>query len=258
LTTVQLIIGMPGENDGTVFETIDFLKEVAPYIKRWEKKAPSSSISINYAQALPGTPLYEIGRQQGLIGKNIDDEEQYLLRISDTDAYSQDHFVNLTGLPLLKVLLWRHLIVAHIDAYHYKVQSGNEKGYSFLQVVSYYTQIVGNRLRRLLIKKPSPKIHDSGYFNISRWVTFAPLLLNPLTSIIFRPVLFTAVLIYNLKSPKFVMQRLVFEYIPWIFKADLSELTKFDKSLRKIVAIVPSDSGQEAHSKMMLSLRKGQ
>jgi len=256
MTTVQLIIGMPGENDDTISETIDFLKEVAPYIKHWEKNAPSSRISINYAQALPGTPLYEIGRQHGLIGKNIDGEEKYLVGISNTDAYSQDHFINFTGLPMLKVLLWRHLMVATIDAYHYQLRSENKKGYSFLEVIMFYAKMAANRLQRLLIKTPFPKVQDSGYFNISRWITFAPLLLNPMTKTIFYPLLTTSIIAYNMKKPLFAM-RLVFEYGAWKLKRHSSGLTKLNKSLRKIVAIVPSGSGQETDSKMMLPLRKG-
>ena len=37
-------------------------------------------------------------------------EEKYLLDISDKDAYDNDHFINFTHQPLLKVYTWRHMI----------------------------------------------------------------------------------------------------------------------------------------------------
>ena len=32
-------------------------------------------ISVNYIQALPGTPVYELARDTGLIGKSLEEEE---------------------------------------------------------------------------------------------------------------------------------------------------------------------------------------
>lgn len=254
-TTIQLVIGMPGENDDTIFETIDFLKEVAPHIKKWEGIPPSNSISINYAQALPGTPLYEYAREHGLIGSKIDDEEQYLINISDIDAYSEDHFINLTGLPLLKVLMWRPLIGAYLDAEHYRAKNGREKRLNFLQVVWYYSSVVGNKLYRLLRKRPSLKVSDSGYFNISRGIKYAPLLLNPLTKKVFYHLLASAVLIRHIKKPLFIIH-LVLEHLRWYFKRDSSMMVKADKSLRKIISIVSTNPDQTIEDKM-LPLRKG-
>lgn len=253
-TTIQLVLGMPGETDETIFETIDFLKEIAPYIRSWDNAPPSQSLSINYAQALPGTPLYELARQHGLIGRSNDDEEQYLTQISDIDAYSHDHFVNLTGLPLLKVLLWKRLMVAYLDAHHFRVQSKGKGRLSFSQVVSYYFILVKNKLIRILKRQSSPKKPDSGFFNISRGIKYAPLLLNPITKVIFYPVMMFVV-ISSLKTPVLIARHL-FEYIYWRFNRDQSVLPGLSKSLRKIVAILPSDGGQGVDD-AMLPLRKG-
>jgi hypothetical protein len=250
-TTIQLVIGMPGEDDETIHETTDFLKTVAPYILKWKDGTPSTEISINYAQALPGTPLYEWGRQAGSIGNTIDDEEQYLVDISDVDAYSHDHFVNHTGLPTLKILTWRPSMVAHLDAHHYRAQHGEDSGLSFLQVVWYYTRIFANRLY-MLLKRSSTIIDDSGgYFNFSRGVKYAPLLLNPITKIMFQPLMLMALAIRRLKNPM-----LMFEYMRWSLTPPSSAMDKVDKSLRKIVAIVPSSIDHGADDKM-LPLRKG-
>lgn len=256
-TTIQLVIGMPGEEDDTIFETLDFLKEVSPYIIGWKSEAPSQSLSINYAQALPGTPLYEYARQHGFIGSTIDAEEEYLIKISNIDAYSQDHFVNLTGLPLLKVLLWRHLLRGYLDAYHYPFQSGGKSKLTLLEVIGYCAKMVKNKLHRLLGSGPSTiQIRDSGYFNLSDGTKYRVLLLNPMTKIFFYPVAICIIFTSFLKTPKSLMQQLVFDYICSKFKGNSSAQDKIDKSLRKIVTILPSYPDQRTDDKM-LPLRKG-
>ena len=50
-----------------------------------------------------------------------DEEEKYLIRISDKDAYDNEHFINYTKQPLLKVYSWRHLINWKIFREHAKI-----------------------------------------------------------------------------------------------------------------------------------------
>lgn len=280
-TVVQLVIGMPGENDETIDETVEFLKRVSPYLLYWKSRAPSEIISINYAQALPGTPLYEYARQHGLIGQNIDDEERYLIRISDTDAYAEDHFVNHTGLPLLKVLMWRPYILAHLDAHHF-LSKHPGASLSLLQVAAYYAKLVLVRLRRQFgateqqvsialmtpiggdstareesqrISEPGSYVSDSGYFNIQTNLKFAPMLLNAVTKQLFYPTLALFVALYRTKS---LMQgfRLIGEHIGW----SLSSKRKTDvampsKSLRKVVISV-SRRNEDSKDRMQ-PLRSG-
>jgi len=99
-TIIQLIIGMPGENDNTIKQTIDFLKKVAelsPYIP---------DTSTNYLQALPGSPCYEYLRYKGLLGNSIDDEEKYLLKVSNINAADFRQYVNVSESSLDRVRLW--------------------------------------------------------------------------------------------------------------------------------------------------------
>ena len=117
---IQLVVGMPGETDKTIDETIDYLFKTMPYYPDRLRKNVTYEISINYAQALPGTPLYEYAREHGYVGKDIDSEEAYLLKISDTDAYDSDHFINYTQQPLLKALSWRPKILWKIFREHAK------------------------------------------------------------------------------------------------------------------------------------------
>ncbi len=98
-TVIQLVIGMPGENDFTISETIDFIKKATG-----ELSFPPR-VAVNYLQALPGTPCYE--RHNGLLGKTIEDEEQYLLSVSDIDAGEFRQYRNVSEESLPKVKLWR-------------------------------------------------------------------------------------------------------------------------------------------------------
>ena len=143
-TTIQLVLGMPGETNGTIRETAEFLR----YSVRLNKDRSPFEFSANYAQALPGTPLYEYARQQGYIGENIDDEEKYLIWVSDKNA-ADDNFVldGLSGQPQLKTLSWRQLLLAaSLDAYL------NEFGWR-----AYFSQL-GKKFH------PTQK-HQKGYFN---------------------------------------------------------------------------------------------
>jgi anaerobic magnesium-protoporphyrin IX monomethyl ester cyclase len=277
-TVVQLVLGMPGETDDTIRETIEFLKKVSGSLQRWSGKAPSDLISVNYAQALPGTPLYEWAREHGYIGKTIDEEEKYLLRISDTDAYSEDHFINYTGLPMLRVLMWRPWIYAEID--YNNLADHDRKHLSLLQIARYYLGVVRDRLEkrrqngtesrfsklvRLLI---GGKLHadaavaeydyvsDSGYFNVSNSIKFAPLLLNPLTRRNFFALLAIAMALRKGGSALGTM-RLMGEYFVWAISGGKRRGPPVEpKSLRKVVKILPANP-QLAGIDPMIPLRKG-
>ena len=70
-TTIQLVLGMPGEDNSTIKETAKF----AAYGATLKRDKNPLDLSINYAQALPGTPLYEYARSKGLIGESVEDGE---------------------------------------------------------------------------------------------------------------------------------------------------------------------------------------
>lgn len=278
-TVIQLVLGMPGETNKTIYETIDFLKAVSAYQRFWGERAPSEMISINYAQSLPGTPLYEWAREQGYIGKALDEEEQYLIRISDIDAYKEDHFINYTGLPMLKVLIWRPLILAEVDAFY--LQQKGVSNLSLWRIVNYYSGLVTDRLSRRLgfrksiattgvnipmwEKPPSNDgenttkaynyITDSGFFNIHSNLKFAPLLLNPLTKWMFYPLLAVAIAFWRGHSPLHALW-LISEHLFWTCTAPFRPAPKLpSKSLRKVVAI--SELKHKPVQDKMIPLRLG-
>jgi anaerobic magnesium-protoporphyrin IX monomethyl ester cyclase len=198
-TVVQMVIGMPGETDRTINETIAFLKTASAYLLWARNELPSDLVSINYAQALPGTPLYEYAREHGFIGTSCDEEEKYLIAISDINAAKSDHFLNFTGQPMLNVLMWRYRIKAEIDADFLMKQQGG--GLTLIQVFTYYS----NQIRMKLLAKLSPAspvaprtanyLTDTGRFNLDgrNRLKLAPLLMNPVTRFFF-PVLLAAAL----------------------------------------------------------------
>jgi len=264
-TVLQLIIGMPGETDKTIAESISFLKKCSDYLFL-NGGMPSSMLSLNYAQALPGTPLYEYARERGFIGKDINEEESYLIRISDTDAYKSDHFINYTGLPMLKVLAWQQQILAEIDADY--LQRKFATNYSLGSIIRFYGGLVTQKFLPNLLKNiqlPS-SIEDrsenfkksSGFYNIREGSKFFPLLMNPITKPFFMFLVMIGIIIGKSKDSRTALN-LVFEYFYWLVKRPFSaslEATLPKKSLRKIVNIIPANTS-ETSNQNMLPLREG-
>ncbi len=141
-TIVQFIVGMPGESPVTVKESCDFLAYCATLSPDWDP----NNVSVNFAQALPGTPLYEVGRRRGLIGQSVDDEEKYLLKISDRDARDGETAINFTDYPRLMLERW-----------HYDLQSVGR--FAFIEKFGL------EAYKRILAKSALfEETTDSGYF----------------------------------------------------------------------------------------------
>lgn len=108
---LQFVLGMPGETDDTIDETIDYIK----FATTINPDQNPTEVSVNYAQALPGTPLYEYARHRNLIKPGLDGEEEYLLRISDRDAHDSETAINFTDYPTLQWLAWRPRISIEVN-----------------------------------------------------------------------------------------------------------------------------------------------
>ena len=76
-------------------------------------------MSVNYAQSLPGTPLYEYARHKGFLGEDANSEEDYLLKISDIDAASRAHYINMSEESLIDVMAWQDKIIIESDIYYH-------------------------------------------------------------------------------------------------------------------------------------------
>lgn len=103
---IGLLIGMPGETLDTVRETGVYLGNISRMIG-----VPPGELGIGLCHALPlpGTPLYQYGQQVGMIGRTPDEEEKYLIAVSDL-ATEKDSYINLNGSPMREVLFWEFLL----------------------------------------------------------------------------------------------------------------------------------------------------
>ncbi len=86
---VQTVIGMPSENNETILETIDALIRSGADID-W--------VSINYAQAYPGTWLWQYAIKNGI----IKDKEDYLVKLAESNQF----LLNYTSLPEAETKKW--------------------------------------------------------------------------------------------------------------------------------------------------------
>jgi len=111
-TIVQLVLAMPGETVKTMMETEETLKRIGNCNVDFD----ASEISVNFTEALPGTPVYEYARFAGIIGSSFEEEERYLLDVSDTNA--ADWTLNFTNVPELLLRYWRaRLSIVMLDSY---------------------------------------------------------------------------------------------------------------------------------------------
>ena len=112
----SMLFGMPGETPETINETIDFLKDVTEFLP----EPPYARLSINRLEALPGTPVYEYSKVLGLIGRTPEEEEKYLLHISDTSGGESGKQLNFTDYPDFVVQSWRRLMWMEVMHHWFK------------------------------------------------------------------------------------------------------------------------------------------
>ena len=102
------MLGMPGETLKTCMDSGKMMGEISARIG----VPPSITFGMTdpyYAIPLVGTPLYEYGRQLGLIGQNVNEEEKYLELVSDVAAYKR-YYINFNGSPMSEVVFWDMLV----------------------------------------------------------------------------------------------------------------------------------------------------
>ncbi len=162
-TIYQLVLAMPGETNETIAETADFIKQATEYLD----EPPHKRLSINYIQALPGTPVYEYGRLKGLIGRSPEDEEAYLIDISDINAADDTKFVNFTQYDYLTVQSWRPRIIFEAEAHYYKVRDWRKPG----RARAHATELNGADGEA----SENMAYEEGGYFNLRRDVFQHPL-----------------------------------------------------------------------------------
>ena len=251
-TLIQLVIGMPGETDKTIKETIDFVKELMPYYPNSLRNVIDNKISINYAQALPSTPLYEYAREHGFIENTLEAEEKYLLDISDKEAYSNEHFINYTKQPLLKVLSWRYYIYWDVWREHAKLNLKLDlsKTQTFISLIimslNKIFKLKLNNPANIAFNKINEKFNETrmeisdDFYNTEntsrlgdtlRW--FMPW--NKLTY----PFIVTLVAFKESKDNNRSFFKMIYEHLKWSFSNSKLDLPQ--ESLRKVVKLDDAD-----------------
>lgn len=105
-TSPTLVLGMPGENNATIQESIEFLKSLGFNFKQYQ---------YTYALPIPGSPLYDYARLTGA----IKDEDEYLSSLTGEVSGAGVFHVNLTDEPDEVVAGWGKRIEAEIDRNYY-------------------------------------------------------------------------------------------------------------------------------------------
>ncbi|MDP7196409.1 MAG: radical SAM protein [SAR202 cluster bacterium] len=100
------LFGMPGETEKTVKETAEFRALLSYVLERdW-----NVNIAPFLVIAILGTPLYEYCQQIRAIGKSLDEEEDYLIRLSEFDNQRNIlNYLNKTTSSTKEVHYWLYL-----------------------------------------------------------------------------------------------------------------------------------------------------
>ena len=146
--------------------------------------------------------------------------KKYLKKISDTDAYDNDHFINYTNQPLLKVLGWKYWIKWELFRYHAKHNLDIN-----------YSTLLPFGIKNL---NQFEEINsDDGYFNL-RKTSYVICLLLPWNKFTY-PFISLLIAVKEART-KWEFIELVFEHIKWSFRFN-KKITLHNESLRKIVKI---------------------
>ncbi len=119
------MIGMPGESLKTARESGELMGILAANL-RVPVDLIWGNTDIAYTIPLIGTPLYEYGQQIKILGKTVDDEEEYLKLTSNVASYKR-YYINLNGAPMSEVVFWDNLIFLEATRTYEKLMKGKEE-----------------------------------------------------------------------------------------------------------------------------------
>ena len=104
VATDHIMLGMPGETRETVIQSAQFVAKLKYLVgKEWKISQPM------LAMAIPGTSLYEYSQHIGVIGKTLEEEEDYLIRVSEHKNTHILNYVNKTNSSIKEVHYWLYL-----------------------------------------------------------------------------------------------------------------------------------------------------
>jgi len=139
------MIGMPGESMRTARETGRLMGELAANVR-----VPLSLIQTNpevpYCIPLIGTPMYEYGMQLGIIERNVDKEEEFLLKTSDASIYKR-YYINFNGAPMSEVVFWDMLVFLEASRTYHKLMKGKKEDERVKKLFSHKVDIQDKNVR---------------------------------------------------------------------------------------------------------------
>ena len=125
------MVGMPGESLETAKESGKFLGQIAAKLRVPLKKLFGYT-DIFYAIPLVGTPLYEYGKNLGLIGNSVEEEEKYLKLVSNVGAYKR-YYINFNGAPMSEVVFWDILVFLEASKTYKELMKGKLINYDMIR-----------------------------------------------------------------------------------------------------------------------------
>jgi radical SAM superfamily enzyme YgiQ (UPF0313 family) len=193
------LLGMPGETEKTIKETAEFRASLA-FIseKNWNIN------NLPYlVMAVPGTPLYEYCQQIGVIGKSLDEEENYLIRTSEQNNKNILNYVNKTDSSFKEVNYWLHLFGYASKKAHLNLIIKNNKSikHKLLQI---YKQCIKAEFSNVVLEFNKRKDYYKNKKLLQKMKWYTSFSINSLLSfsVLFLPkiVLFPVVRVYaNMK-----------------------------------------------------------
>ncbi len=149
-TVVCLVIGMPGETEETIEETINNLITVVP-----DDINIPFEVNVNYVQAIPGTMVYEYAKRVGLIGQSLEEEEKYIESLYEIMAGELQHYLNFTDYIKEELAYWNYYINMEVVAEYIKKNgyikvARNRKTRPYRIGLVYV--LIPRRLRKFLLK----------------------------------------------------------------------------------------------------------
>ena len=249
------MLGMPGETLETCRQSGKFMGELAAKI-RVPVDLLYGNQDLLYTIPLVGTPMYEYGKQLGLIGQTIDDEEKFLELTSNVGAYKR-YFINLNGAPMSEVVFWDMLVFLEATRTYEKLMKNKKVDEKMKQKFIHQLRVKGINPQ---VRSKQKKIQVMGASETKLDISFSQYFV---TNFLRQHILFNKIVA---KLPRFLVDPIVryavyFEYLiqKHLFKdshnlhtvtnakvnksirispeeLDLSNTTQKDRSLRTIVA----------------------
>ncbi len=181
---VGLLFGMPGETEETIKESAAFTASLW-YLMGYDW---NTFYNPTWVIAIPGTPLYEYCQQIGVVGKTLDEEEDYLIYMSEFNNTYVLRYINKTNASNKEVHYWHYLHrYAAKKAYRDLIIKNNKSIKN--RLLQIYEQCIKESFKRLIYdinigrkhRKNIPLIYKiewytliSAKFLLSLSITFMP------------------------------------------------------------------------------------